>query len=231
MYDIIKKKLLKSGWYVKRLEGVPVGTDLGLFLRRHHTFTNDVCLDVGAHRGETIAWMLEIFNGPIHAFEPVKVNFEACKSRYEKHSRVTLQNLGLSNKTGEAEIFIEENTQTNSLKSTNSSAESLKETISLTTIDSYLSNHGIQTIEMLKVDAEGHEMEILEGAKDTLSRQGVKLIFCETTLDMNNLYHTPLNALQACLYDYGYKFKGVFDQVFIPEHNNFMYCDALFALE
>ena len=48
--------------------------------------------------------------------------------------------------------------------------------IQLDTLDSYVHNTKINSIDLLKIDVEGHELKVLEGAKNSLSKNIIKCI-------------------------------------------------------
>ena len=48
----------------------------------------------------------------------------------------------------------------------------------------------ISTVDLLKIDAEEYELQILDGAKETLTGVKVRLIFVEATLIPDSEYHT-----------------------------------------
>ena len=47
------------------------------------------------------------------------------------------------------------------------------------TIDEFAQEHGLQTLDVLKIDAEGHDPMVLSGASETLRSRRVKLIYFE----------------------------------------------------
>ena len=56
------------------------------------------------------------------------------------------------------------------------------------TIDSFLKKNKIKSIDILKIDIEGSEYELLEGARNTLGKNRVKIILVEI-MDKKNFYH------------------------------------------
>ena len=51
--------------------------------------------------------------------------------------------------------------------------------VELTTIDSFVEKHNIKKIDILKIDTQGSEYLVLKGAKESLKRGIVKLIYTE----------------------------------------------------
>ena len=65
---------------------------------------------------------------------------------------------------------------TNSLAEPIDGGKTVSEEVQLTTIDSYCEANGIKVIDLLKVDAEGHDFEVIAGASRMLSMQAVKIL-------------------------------------------------------
>jgi hypothetical protein len=52
-------------------------------------------------------------------------------------------------------------------------------TVEKSTVDLVCEQEGIDRLELLKIDTEGHEREVLTGAAETLAKRDVRLIFAE----------------------------------------------------
>jgi hypothetical protein len=81
-----------------------------------------------------------------------------------------------------------------------------KEVISIPciTFDEYVSKSALKTekIKLIKIDAEGHDLHVLDGMKDFLSKHSIHVIFENSlsTLDENPMG----NSLLKIVNDYGY---------------------------
>ena len=51
--------------------------------------------------------------------------------------------------------------------------------VDITTIDSYCQKQNIKSIDILKMDVQGNEINVLKGAKQMLKEKRIKLIFTE----------------------------------------------------
>ena len=51
--------------------------------------------------------------------------------------------------------------------------------VEIETLDGYCGAHGIERIDLLKIDVEGHELDVLRGGEATFSRRGVRLVTFE----------------------------------------------------
>ncbi|VVT14409.1 FkbM family methyltransferase [Erythrobacter sp. EC-HK427] len=140
-------------------------------------------LDVGANKGQWSSQLLGLASTALrspdrlhlHAFEPVPATREVYKSKLAATPGgdcATLHPLALSNAAGTAEIAIwGETAGTNTLSFDDSSVGRAQRvlTIETTTLDSFLAEHGIDHVALLKIDAEGHDFLVLQGGQASLA--------------------------------------------------------------
>jgi len=120
-------------------------------------FNNKVFLDIGGFDGDTTELFFNNTNiSSSHIFEPSKINLQNAKNRLKDFDSVTYHNFGLSNKSQSLRFS---DGQGSSSKISNSG-----DLIEFRSLDSLnLSNVGI-----LKIDVEGHDLQVLKGAYNTL---------------------------------------------------------------
>jgi FkbM family methyltransferase len=145
-----------------------------------------VVFDVGANVGDWSVAMLDLCQDRsladcrLYAFEPVSSTFSAYSSRIAAHRlgrAVTSERTAMSAKEGSAKITVlRDNAGTNSLHIVPTGQTGRVEEVTLTTVDSYCARHGIATIHLLKIDTEGHDMEVLRGAIGMISSGAVSVI-------------------------------------------------------
>jgi FkbM family methyltransferase len=142
----------------------------------------DTMLDVGANFGLVSLYCAKLVgrSGTIHAFEPQPQLAQLFQQSIEKnqYSQIALHEIALSNTDG---------TMTLSIPSDNSGAASL--TFSFTderaiqvpvrNASDYLGNLNLAQVRLLKLDVEGHEKEVLQGAYQFLKEQPVDVILFE----------------------------------------------------
>ncbi|MFT5716975.1 MAG: protein O-GlcNAc transferase [Oleiphilaceae bacterium] len=130
-------------------------------------------LDIGANYG---LYSTAIANnlgkkGKLWCFEPTQNTADALRKTIEKNNlddRIELIQAGLSDHSGQATFFTSLNAELNSLTET-SSTSSEKQTIDLLTLDQCLEKYQWQTLDFIKLDAEGEELNILKAGQKTLS--------------------------------------------------------------
>lgn len=138
--------------------------------------------DVGANVGEWTALALEINPSlQIHCFEPSAATFQRLQA---PGGTAIYNNFGLSSAPGEMTLWVfADGAGINSLYKRQGLedgyglAEQQKaETVRLDTLDAYCQRAGVQVIDLMKVDVEGHELEVFKGAAGMLARGNIKRI-------------------------------------------------------
>jgi FkbM family methyltransferase len=147
---------------------------------RHST----VVFDIGANVGEWAKAALSVKpNIKLHCFEPSLPTFEQLQSN-NFPSNVKLNRLGLSSTPGHLVLQIaNEGSGLNSLYIRRGIFENKlvgTEEIPVDTVDNYCVAHNIGQIDFVKVDVEGHELEVFKGMRNMLQRAchagGVRVI-------------------------------------------------------
>jgi FkbM family methyltransferase len=200
-----------------------------------------VVFDVGANTGQWTKMALEINPGlKIHCFEPSHYTFsQLAKVEFPDH--VKLNFFGLSNKNESAELFIfEDGAGINSLYPREGlqghaiPATYKKETVELHTLNAYCHEKNVEQIDFLKLDVEGHELRVIEGADQMIKNLAIQLIQFEyggCNIDSGIL----LKDIFKFFRDLPYKFYKVFPNrlEYIPAYNqryeNFQYQNWLIA--
>jgi FkbM family methyltransferase len=149
-----------------------------------------IVFDVGANIGN---YSTEIKNANpntiIYAFEPHPKSFSKLSTLFShaKHEKDRAVNAGLGREKGTARLFDYQDTDGNGSGSEHASLynevfQDVKPDIcevDILTIDSFCTENNITQIELLKMDTEGNEFAILEGAKRMLSEHRIKIIHFE----------------------------------------------------
>ncbi len=143
--------------------------------------------DVGANQGQFLQLLLtnigtEKFS--VHCFEPGVETFKRLTQSAPNDPRIRLINVGLGKEAGTAELHYD--AQGSGLASlTKRRLEhhnidfSQSEPVTITTIDQYCSENGIERIQLLKLDIEGHELDALAGAQEMFRRKAIDVVTFE----------------------------------------------------
>lgn len=146
--------------------------------------------DIGANDGSYLEAALKVFGnrGKVYSFEPQSAIFERLRSSFGSDPRVELRKTAISNQMGTAELYCSSEIETvASLHSNIIWKQAASETVPLTTVDQFCSDEGIERIDLLKIDTEGHEMEVLLGAASMMQADRIASLqfeFGETFLGM-----------------------------------------------
>lgn len=146
--------------------------------------------DIGANEGSYAAFCLDLEMKSILCFEPVKDTYQRLNTRYNSTKSVQCYNFGFSNIAETKTIYdmSEKGTCHATLYPEMAEFDGFthKQTINLDTIDNFCLNNDIKHIGLLKIDTEGHEFSILQGAKNMLSNKNIDVIHFE--FNRHNIY-------------------------------------------
>jgi len=141
-------------------------------------------LDVGAHVGlySLIAARKVGPSGRVIAFEPSPRERRALRwnRKLNRCTRLQVEPLAVGAQDGTAVLFVSRGFDrgTNSLRGTASNA-GLSLRVRVTSLDEYLTSHGVSRVDLLKIDVEGGELDAFAGAARLLSRPPRPVILCE----------------------------------------------------
>ncbi|MBU2623833.1 MAG: FkbM family methyltransferase [Proteobacteria bacterium] len=173
--------------------------------------------DVGANVGDWTALAFEIKPDlQIHCFEPSEATFRHLVAR-NFDAEVTYNNCGLGSSTGEATLYVyRDGSGENSLYKRRGledgwglDPQTQTETVVLQALDEYCKNENVHHIDFLKVDVEGHELEVFKGALGMIAQGKIKRIQFEyggCNIDARVL----LKDIFDFFAPYGYVFYKVF---------------------
>ena len=159
-------------------------------------------IDVGAHKGEFLNYLLTIKDiQEIHAFEPQKEIFDMLNLNFGKNKKIFLNNEGLSDINSTREMNLNSLTSTSTFSTINESSSwfkfknlilnkknSFQKKIKIKTIklDDYFKVKNINKIDLLKIDTEGHELKVLNGAEKVFDNDKIKYLLIE--IHSSNMY-------------------------------------------
>lgn len=164
--------------------------------------------DVGANVGQSTEQFLRKFpNALVHCFEPTPISYAELQQKFSNNPSVILNNIGLSDRGGQT-TFTVNGASTMNRASLKNDGNTL---VQLSTLDEYCLTNKIQSIDYLKIDTEGNELKILDGAKITL--RNVKFLEAEASMNPHNKYHCPFPAILDLLTKHGFYLFGIYEQV------------------
>jgi len=177
-----------------------------------------IVFDVGANRGDYIfAFALSGKTKQIHAFEPIPELAVQLKRMFPE---ANVHQLALSSSPGESVFRIpyindryfdtrgtlehheeDEQTHTKSIQ------------VKLSTLDLFCAENGIEKLDFIKIDVEGHEWSVLKGAKATLEKFRP---LCLVEIEQRHHIGVPISEITSWIEKLGY---GVY--FYMPIANRF----------
>lgn len=142
------------------------------------TTNRPVLFDVGGFRGDYTAAFLDRFpDGLALAFEPSAEHFAQMDKHLARYRLARLFNVGLGRQSGPATLYKPSTISgLASLTARDVAPFTITETVQLTTIDDVAAREQINAIDLLKIDVEGHELDVLNGAERMLRSGNIRLI-------------------------------------------------------
>lgn len=165
---------------------------------------NSNCIDIGCHKGEILDIMLELAPDGNHtAFEPIPVFYNALVEKYK--SKAVILPYALSDKNGSADFQYVKNAPAYSgLRKREYTVDPDIEVISVEVkkLDDLIAG---QKVNLIKIDVEGAELNVLQGAINMLRAEKPYVIF-EFGMGASNYYEsTPEKMFQLLCVDAGLK--------------------------
>lgn len=167
-------------------------------------------VDIGAHLGllSSICAQLTGKTGRIYCFEPTPSTFSVLKEVVRLNNAQDIifpQNKAVSNFTGQLDFFIDENegSNANSLVGRDDKNRSTRK-MEVITLDDFLRVQQIDKLDLVKIDAEGSELDVLTGARKSLERFRPRIILAlHPQLIRNN--NQSLSAIYDLLVELNYE--------------------------
>lgn len=155
-------------------------------------------IDVGGNKGDFSLLAAKIIgdNGRVLTFEPEPENCHWFEKSIKLNSYDSIQlfNLALSDSNGKAQLYLGEKSGWHSLISAQGNTDNSTIEVEKRTLDSILDENDIHQVDMMKIDVEGAEMEVLNGAKQTLDNNSDLILL----LDLHP--HMGVNVVSVCDY-------------------------------
>lgn len=171
---------------------------------------DDICFDIGANTGYFSFLMARIADrGQIYSFEPANSAYTLLQAGISLNdfNNIDASPLGVANKSGTSKFSLSIDTAFSSLIAVGRRDEDRELVIETIAIDDFIAAKGIVKVDVIKVDVEGAEQLVLEGAKRLLSdiNRRPRLIMMELFGENLEPYGTNIDSIISFMGNFSYK--------------------------
>lgn len=216
--------------------GMDPFADLQLVFPRYPVRT---VLDIGANEGQSVAMFRKAWpEAVIHCLEPVQATFDGLRARAEG-PKVKCHRIAIGAADGELTMYKAAGGQRTDISSPSAGhpalegQELVQEQVPVHTLQRFFQDHGLNTADFVKVDTEGHDMAVIDGA-EALFREGrIGVLQVEVGMNPGNRFHVPLHRMTERLAGLGHQLFGLYGQMHEwPTRQPILRrCDALYIPE
>lgn len=160
--------------------------------------------DIGANVGQTTRQIRSVWpEVQVHAFEPVSSTFARLEENLGADPAVTLHRLAFGSRPGRARMLAMPGGVMNRIVD-RPVGNAMVEEVEVVVGDAFCAAQGIDRIDILKIDTEGHDLEVLAGFRNMLAERRVAYVEVECGIAPDNRMHVPFGRLADFLFAFGY---------------------------
>ncbi len=190
--------------------------------------------DVGANVGQTRLFLSHHFpQTDIFAFEPIKHTCEDLKRNTKGLNKIKNFNYALGAEESQKVICLRENSELNTLINFDDRSSSLPEKlerVTITTVDSFCKSSQVSRIDILKMDVQGYELKVLEGAEYFIKNNLINFIYSEVGFESSNRECQYFSDLNKYLLSKNFRLSGFYELFRWGENKRYLgFCNALFV--
>jgi FkbM family methyltransferase len=234
---LVQSMFNRAGYQIRRVEpGVSYGDPMVELSRLAGPDVRQV-IEIGAADGRDTLKFSEAFpKAQVYAFEPLPENYAKLAAAVAGKPNIIATNAAVSDKTGRQPFYVTDLADASSLfkpSDTDSSfdkymALSSQTMVDVVQLDQWTIKSEIDTVDILKMDAQGAELGILTGSTRLLSEKKFGVIYSEV-LFMPIYAHVPLyHHISKFLEDYGYRLHNLYNLVH-NQKGELAWGDAIFV--
>ena len=179
-----------------------------------------IIFDVGANQGQTIDSIRNVFpKSSIHSFEPSKVCFKLLKDKYGGIDNIKVNNVAVGAEKGILEFNEYSWSALNSLlKRAFTKAEIVDNyNVDVISLDDYCIKNSINSINLLKTDTEGYELNVLKGAFKLMDNNKIQYVYVEVFFYENYINQSSFGDIYNFLIQKGFNLVRFYDFEYTEE--------------
>jgi FkbM family methyltransferase len=166
----------------------------------------NIFFDIGANGGfyTVIAAKQVGVTGHVYAFEPGQSELKILRHNIAINhlTNVTIVECAVGNKSGKAQLAISSDGAMNSLAKTNHPRQCIEhwQSVEIIKLDDFCQKCGIKKVDFIKIDVEGAEKLVFEGAQNIfLSDQEIKIMFEASDLNASGFGYSVNEFLEQII--------------------------------
>ena len=217
---VIRGVLRKFGYQISRFDAAQ--SAFGAQKKLLSNIESPIIFDVGANIGQTIDIYRNLFpTSKIFAFEPFKKSFDRARLKASEDGNTQVFRLALGSVNGSQTFHVNPSAPTNSLLATDKRGpkvwgQGLLETmetvqVDVIRLDEFLKNTEIEWIDLMKLDVQGAEHLVLEGALETLRENKISVIYTEIITMPTYIGQKPFHEMLKILDDQNFQLYNIYN--------------------
>jgi FkbM family methyltransferase len=167
----------------------------------------DTVFDIGANFGlYSVIASARLRSGSLHAFEPNPDLFSILKANLEKRpfGHLEAHQIAIGATRGNVAFNCALDSAFSSVVETERIATERTVMVPITTLDGFMEERDIQLVDLMKIDVEGYEPEVLEGASRLLARTDAPIVLIEISQANLKPRKMTQGAVLEALFRHGY---------------------------
>lgn len=194
-------------------------------------FAPSVIFDVGANVGQSLVEFAKAFpNARIHSFEPIEAAFKQLLRRAAAYQNAQAHCLALSSVRREVVMRAIRASLGNRIMTPDAAGDSIQ-LVTTEAGSEVAARLGVNQIDVLKIDTEGHDLEVVKGFADMIREKRIQFIQVECSFAPENDRHIRFETFTDHFFPLGYRLFGIYGQrrrFGNMDTRNLMFGDAVF---
>ncbi len=229
-YDVVNKK--QFGYNIFRDFNTLLGANQHLTL-----------FDIGANLGQTSLEFAEHIQGStIYSFEPDPTAFASLVEVTKHYKNIKQHNIGFGDRDDKMDLFINKVSGGNSLLALSDNINQFAKgdwtekigtkQVNIKTLNTFCKENKIDKIDLLKIDTQGYELKIIEGADKVIIPSFTKIIYIEVLFVELYKQQAFFADIFKILTERGYRLVGFYNKFNKLEKPHYLlWCDAVFVCD
>jgi FkbM family methyltransferase len=239
MKALLRRFVRSLGWDVSRTTAF--GKHPFVDISKLATAVPRLGFDVGANEGQSALELRRLFpEAKLYCFEPSEAAFRALQQNLGDDPNLSLERIAFGDHKGEATLYENAESVTNSLlpnapEAHASQPESFaiptgESTVPITTLDDFCGERSISHLDFLKIDSQGYDLRILQGARKHLAERCISFIVVEMLFAPLYRGQAYFDETYGFLTGFGYQLVGLY-AIHRSPAGDILWCDALFRCQ